>query len=190
MDPINEQRLCIKFCASIGKSATETIKIIHQDFEDQRLGRTQDASMGYPFEIRSHISRRRRTHREAHKCSNLETVARIQELIHQDQPRTICEIAEVVEVGYGTSQRVLTEEFGIHRVAAKFLPRILTCDQKQQRVNIFTEIRQLASDYETFLSRDITGDENWVCCYDPEKKRQCSQWKRPTSPRPKKVRQV
>jgi hypothetical protein len=29
---------------------------------------------------------------------------------------------------------------------------------KQQHVNVCTELRQLASDYETFLSRVITGD--------------------------------
>jgi len=64
--------------------------------------------------------------------------------------------------GYGTCQRVLTEELGMHRVAAKFVPRILTADQKQQRINVCTELHQLASDDETFLSRVITGDESWV----------------------------
>ena len=50
----------------------------------------------------------------------------------------------------------------MHRVAAKFVPRILTADQKQQRINVCTELHQLASDDETFLSRVITGDESWV----------------------------
>ena len=67
-------------------------------------------------------------------CTTPETVARIQELIRQDRRLTIRDIAEEVEVGYGTCQRVLTEELGMHRVAAKFVPRILTADQKQQRV--------------------------------------------------------
>ena len=78
----------------------------------------------------------------------------------------------------------------MHRVAAKFVPRILTADQKQQRVNVCIELCQLTSDDKTFLSRVITGDENWVYGYDPETKRQSSQWKSPTSPRPKKARQV
>ena len=79
----------------------------------------------------------------------------------------------------------------MNRVAAKFVPRILTADQKQQqRFSVCTELRQLASDDETFLSRVITGDESWVYGYDPETKRQSSQWKSPTSPRPKKARQV
>ena len=78
----------------------------------------------------------------------------------------------------------------MHRVAAKLVPRILTADQQQQRVNVCTELCQLASDSETFLSRVITGDESWVYGYDPETKQQSSQWKSPMSPRPKKARQV
>jgi hypothetical protein len=37
-----------------------------------------------------------------------------------------------------------------------------------------------------FLNTMITGDESWVYGYDPEIKMQSSQWKHPTSPRPKK----
>ena len=32
-------------------------------------------------------------------------------------------------------------------------------------------------------------DESWIYCYDPETKRQSSQWKQADSPRPKKARQ-
>jgi hypothetical protein len=41
-----------------------------------------------------------------------------------------------------------------------------------------------------FMSRIITGDETWVYGYDPETKLQSSQWRSPSSPRPKKARQV
>jgi hypothetical protein len=91
-------------------------------------------------------------------CTTPENVARIKELIRQDRRRTIRDIAEEVEVFYGTCQRVLTEGFGMQRVAVKFVPRILTYHQMQQRVDFCTEFRQLASDDETFLSRVITGD--------------------------------
>jgi hypothetical protein len=91
-------------------------------------------------------------------CTTPETIARIQELIRQDRRRNIHDISEEIEAGYGTCQRVLTEELCMHPVTAKFVPRILTADQKQQRVNFCTELRQIASDDETFLSRVITGD--------------------------------
>jgi len=64
-------------------------------------------------------------------CTTPETIARIQELVRHDRRRTIHDIAEEVRIGYGTCQQVLTEEVGMHRVAAKFVPRILTADQKQ-----------------------------------------------------------
>ena len=35
----------------------------------------------------------------------------------------------------------------------------------------------------------VTCDENWIYCYDPETKRQSSQWKHAGSPRPNKARQ-
>jgi hypothetical protein len=89
-------------------------------------------------------------------CTNPETVPRIQELLCQDRRPSIHDIAEEVGIGYGTCQRLLTEEMCVHRVAAKFVSRVLTVDQKQQRVNICTELRQLASDDETFLSMVIT----------------------------------
>jgi len=41
-----------------------------------------------------------------------------------------------------------------------------------------------------FFNTVITGDETWVYGYDPETKFQSSQWKHPTSPRPKKARKV
>jgi len=41
-----------------------------------------------------------------------------------------------------------------------------------------------------FLKNIVTADESLVYGYDPETKQQSSQWKGPTSPRPKKGRQV
>ena len=41
MDQRKEQRVCIKFCANLGKSATETLKMIQLGFGDQSLSRAQ-----------------------------------------------------------------------------------------------------------------------------------------------------
>ena len=158
--------MCIKFFAILGKSATKTLKMIQQGFGDQSLSHTQ------VFQWHTRFKTGHTSVDDEHKgiptsCTTPETVAQIQEFIHQDQRQTIRDIAEEVEVGYGTCQRVLMEELGMHRVTAKFVPRNLTADQKQQRV-ICTELRQLVSDDETFLSRVITGDESWV--YNPETK--------------------
>ena len=41
MDQGKEQRVCIKFCANLGKSATETLEMIQLGFGDQSLSRAQ-----------------------------------------------------------------------------------------------------------------------------------------------------
>jgi hypothetical protein len=41
----------------------------------------------------------------------------------------------------------------MHVVAIKFVPRILTADQKQQHVNVCEELHQTASNDVTFFSR-------------------------------------
>jgi len=164
--------------------------MIQQGFGDQSLSRTQVFQWHTWFKTsRTSVDDDKHTARPT-SCTTPEAVARIQELIHQDRRWTIRDIAEEMEVGYGTCQQVLTKELGMHRVAPKFVPRILTADQKQHRVNVCTELRQLASDNETFLSRVIIGDESWVYGYNPETKRKSSQWKSLMSPRPKKARQV
>ena len=40
------------------------------------------------------------------------------------------------------------------------------------------------------LQRVIIGDESWIFEYDPETKRQSLQWKCPSSPKPKRARQL
>jgi histone-lysine N-methyltransferase SETMAR len=84
----------------------------------------------------------------------------------------------------------LSDDLNIRRIAAKFVPRLLSNDQKEHRVAVCRELRDQARDDPNFISKVITGDESWVYGYDPETKQQSSQWKSPNSPRPKKARQV
>jgi hypothetical protein len=46
------------------------------------------------------------------------------------------ELAESVGIGYGVCQEILTENLNMRTIAAKFVPRLLTSDQKQLRVNM------------------------------------------------------
>jgi len=71
------------------------------------------------------------------------------------------------------------------RVCAKFVPRFLTDDQIEQRLIIARDLFERSCEELQFLENVVTGDESWVYGYDPETKQQSSQWKGPTSPRPK-----
>jgi len=76
----------------------------------------------------------------------------------------------------------------MHRIAEKFVPRVLTNDQKDSRVAICQELKETVINNPTLLLKVITGDESIVYAYNPETKLQSSQWKSPGSPRPKIAR--
>jgi hypothetical protein len=167
MDLTKEQRVCIKFCANFGKIATEALVMIRQ-----HSGRRHEPYMGVEWHAR--FGTGRISTEDDHptgrpiSCKTPDHVAKLQQPVPEVQRRTIQDLADEMGIGIGACQRILTAELGMHPVAAKFLTRILTVDQKQQRNNVYEELRQIAANDATFLSRVITGDESWIYGYDPE----------------------
>jgi hypothetical protein len=100
---------------------------------------------------------------------------------------TIREIADELNLSFGTCQAMLTQDLEMRYVSEKLVPWLLTQDQTEHHV---TACHELLQNEATFLPSIITGDESWVYGYDPETKQMPSQWKTPSSPRPKKARQV
>ncbi|UYV65616.1 hypothetical protein LAZ67_3004868 [Cordylochernes scorpioides] len=99
---------------------------------------------------------------------------------------TVIEVAEDLNISIGSCHSIFINDLGMRRVAAKFVPKLLNCDQKQHRMNIANEMLDSVSDDPNLLQRLITGDEAWIYGYDVETKAQSSQWKLPHEPRPKK----
>ena len=85
---------------------------------------------------------------------------------------------------------MLMEDLNMKRVSSKFVPWLLTEDQKNNRLNVCYDLREQAGNDTQILSKVVTGDETWCYGYDPETKLASSQWKTPNSPKPKKAQQV
>ena len=92
----------------------------------------------------------------------------------------------VAEVGICTGS-VHSEDMNLRKVSAKFVPKLLTEQQKELRKEISEDMLDLANHDPEFIKTIITGDETWVYGYDPATKFQSSQWKHQESPRPKKA---
>ena len=121
---------------------------------------------------------------------NDENNQKIHQKINEDRRFRIDEISEMTGVSWSSCQRILTEDLQMRRVAAKFVPRLLTQDQKNIRLNLCQDLKNQTESDPNFLTKVITGDESWCYGYDPETKQGSSQWKIPSSPRSKKGRQV
>ena len=68
-------------------------------------------------------------------------MARVREIIRADRRLTIREVAEEVRIGFCTCQKILTEDLRMRRVTAKFVPRLLMAEQKDDHVSICTDLR-------------------------------------------------
>ena len=103
-------------------------------------------------------------------------VANVREVIRSNRRLTVREVAEEVSISKTVCHEILTENLGMHRTAAKFVPRLLTYYQKQNRVDVSQELLDRANGDDNFLKKIITGDETWVYGYDVETKVQSSRW--------------
>ena len=79
-------------------------------------------------------------------------MARVREIIRADRRLTIREVAEEVRITFGTWQKILTEDLRMRRVTALFVPRLLTAEQKDDRVSICTDLRDRAQNNPNFMS--------------------------------------
>jgi transposase len=185
-----EQRYCIKFCQKLGDSQVETIRKIHTVFGDDAMGITQIKEWYNRFKDgRTSVESEPRSGRPS-TCRNDQVIAKVNAVVMRDRRLTIREIAEEVGVSTFSAHSIVTEDLAMKRVSAKFVPKLLTAEQKQLRVEVSQDMLDSTNSDPDFLNTIITGDESWVYGYDPETKSQSSQWKHSSSPRPKKARQV
>jgi len=118
-----------------------------------------------------------------------ENVESVSEMIRSNRQLTIREISDDLNISYSSVQNILTTDMNMRQVSAKFVPRVLTVEQKQQHMSISLELHNCAVSDSSFLGNVIMGDAIWVYGYDTETRVQSSQWKSPSSPCAKKAHQ-
>jgi hypothetical protein len=109
------------------------------------------------------------------------------ENVQSNHRLTVQEIAEESNISTGGCHDILTTKLEIHWVVSKFVPRLLTQDQRESCVAICQELLDCTEEDKNFLKRIITSNETWVYGHDVETKMQSSQWVGKNSPRLKKM---
>ena len=118
-----------------------------------------------------------------------ELIGQIKNFMDKDRCVSIETISAQFDVSVGTVPTIIRDEPKIQKICEKFVPRVLREDQKERRSHDSREMFELIYSNPAVLDALVTCDESWIYCYDPETKRQSSQWKHAGSPRPKNARQ-
>ena len=79
------------------------------------------------------------------------------------------EIAHDLDISVGSVETILHEHLCMTKLAARWVPRLLTDSMKKARADCCKELLHLYNaNPNEFLSRAITGDETWFNHWDPE----------------------
>lgn len=185
-----DQRICIKFCVKNKIKCAEAFRMLTAAYGEATLDQSNVYRWYKMFsEGREDVNDEERAGRPSTSTTN-ENIDKVKKIVLANRRITVREIAEDLSISIGSCHSIITNDLGMKRVAAKFVPKLLNFDQKDCRMNIAQELLNDVNDDPDLLKRVITGDETWVYGYDVETKAQSSQWKHPESPRPKKARQV
>ena len=135
------------------------------------------------------MHRRQGTHGRSISVTNQEHEERVQELLEEDRRITCDEIATEIGISHGSVYKILTDNLGKRKVTARWVPHRLTEDKKLSRYRIAVQLRRrYHKEGDSFIQRIVAIDETWIRSYEPELKRQSSEWRHPDSPRPQKFR--
>ena len=102
------------------------------------------------------------------------------DLVHQtvmkDRRLTVMDIAEACEISSERVHKILHQDLDMRKLSARWVPRLLTIDQKRIRMDMSRECLSLyQKNPAEFLRRLITVDETWVHHHTPETKQQSMQ---------------
>lgn len=185
-----EQRSYIKFCVELGRTPVQTKNMLkqtqcgrnvsralvyrwHKRFSDKLFSESESKGAGRPSVITEELT------------------SAVQELLENDARLTVRTMSSKFELGLPTAHKLLTENLGMERICARWVPKLLSSDERKKRVNAsLSFLKRFKEEGEGFLDRIITTDETWLHYYDPETKQQSSMWTIKGNPPPKKQKCV
>lgn len=174
-----EYRAVIKFLTKEGKLPTEinerlqavygsnapsfsTVKFWARQFKFGRESLEDDPRSGRPIE-----------------ATGGEIVKKVEDLLVENNRLTKKQLAEMLNISTESVLRILHEKLGMNKVSCRWVPRMLTIENKRQRLAAANEFLDMCkTDPNKIFHRIVTCDETWIHHYDPETKQQSMQWQR------------
>lgn len=128
--------------------------------------------------------------REGRPCTAVteENINAVRELIEADRHVTYVEISSTLGIGMSQVQKILHEHLSVRKLCSRWIPHMLTDDQKKKRVEWCREkLRQFNQGTSNAVYNIVTGDETWIYSYEPETKCQSRVWVFQDENKPTKV---
>ncbi|KAJ8956624.1 hypothetical protein NQ318_013977 [Aromia moschata] len=131
-----EQRMAIKFCVKLEKSAAETIPMLKKAsgvgcLSDRQIFRWHKAFA----EGREDVNDEKRAGRPSTSSSD-DNVKRVRDLLNTDRRLSVRLISETLDITKTIVHEIVSESLGMRKVCAKLVAKVLTDDQNARRLKL------------------------------------------------------
>ncbi|UYV62475.1 hypothetical protein LAZ67_2000729 [Cordylochernes scorpioides] len=145
-----DQRTCIKFCVKNEIKCADAFRMLTVAYGEATLDRSNVYRWYKMFsEGREDVNDEERAGRPSTSTTD-EKINEVEKMILANRRITDREVAEDLNISIGSCHSIFINDLGMRRVAAKFVPKLLNCDQKQHRMNIANEMLD-----------SVRDDPNW-----------------------------
>ncbi|UYV77010.1 hypothetical protein LAZ67_14002808 [Cordylochernes scorpioides] len=152
-----DQRTCIKFCVKNEIKCADAFRMLTVAYGEATLDRSNVYRWYKMFsEGREDVNDEERARRPSTSTTD-EKINEVEKMILANRRITVREVSEDLNISIGSCHLIFINDLGMRRVAAKFVPKLLNCDQKQHRMNIANEMLDSVRDDPNLLQRVITG---------------------------------
>jgi hypothetical protein len=160
----------MKFCQKHEHSCSETYDIIKKAFGNEAMGHTHVKEWFRLFK-EGQMSVENDALSESPSVSrNQLMIDNVRTAVLDNQRITIGELYDELELLSGSVPPILTEDLGMKCISAKFVPKLLTVEQKETCLPVARDLLQCADKDTNFMKTVITIDGSWVCGSDLETK--------------------
>ncbi|XP_018375304.1 PREDICTED: histone-lysine N-methyltransferase SETMAR-like [Trachymyrmex cornetzi] len=120
-----------------------TVRYWFNEFKRGRLSVSYEERPGHPADVVTE-----------------EIVEKVHDMILADRRTKVYEVTEAVGVSYGTAFNILHDNLRMKKLSARWVPRLLTVDNKRMRLSISKQCLELFKrNPNEFLCRVVTVDE-------------------------------
>ena len=101
-----------------------------------------------------------------------EMINHVERLVLNNRRIKVAELASECGISNGSVYTIIHEHLGMSKVSARWVPRNLNMQDRQQRVESSQELLEVYNaNPEDFHTRVVTGDETWLHHWDPDTKK-------------------
>ena len=102
-------------------------------------------------------------------------VKKFHDIVLADRRVKIGEIADIVDISIERIQNILHVNLDMRKLSARWMPRVLTVEQKRNRMTTSEHLDMFKRNLKEFLRHFVTVDETWIHHNTPEMKEQSKQ---------------